>query len=109
MMHAGFDLAGMQIDHINGDGTDNRWENLRVTSSRTNNMNIRRQRRCSSGITGVRFDNRLQRFESRIGLDGKCIYLGRFRTLIDAAAARRSAEIYYGFGPSHGAPIDGSV
>lgn len=109
MMMAGIDLSGMQVDHINGDGTDNRWTNLRATTSRTNNMNIRRQQRCAMGITGVRYDKRKQSFEARIGLDGSSIYLGRFKTLIDAAAARRSAEIAYGFGPSHGAPLSASA
>ena len=67
------------IDHINGIRTDNRIENLRDVSHKTNMQNIRSANsRNSSGFLGVMPS--LSKWQAQINIDGKQTYLGRFDT-----------------------------
>src|SRR5690606_354932 len=69
--------SGMDIDHINGDGRDNRIENLRVVPRVLNLRNQKKSRRNKTGVPGVCRSNR-PRDEAFIayysGLDGKTKY-----------------------------------
>ena len=47
----------MQVDHINGDGRDNRLENLRAADMRTNAQNRKRNTQNLSGTKNVGFKN----------------------------------------------------
>lgn len=49
----------------------------------------------TSGITGVWWDSRRQKWSAEIVLRGKKHYLGRFDSRADAASARKSAEEKY--------------
>ena len=93
---------GMQIDHVNGDRRDNRAANLRAVTITENNRNMRLSHRNTSGLHGVVFLHRYNRFQAHIVVDRKHIYLGYHKTLIDASAARKSAEFRHGFHPNHG-------
>ena len=101
-LHHGPIPDGMQIDHINGDRRDNRAANLRAVTAAENNKNMRLSHRNTSGIHGVFFVHCDQRFQAHIVVDRKHIYLGYHKTLIDAVAARKSAELRHGFHPNHG-------
>lgn len=91
-----------EIDHINGDGTDNRRCNLREVNHAENSKN--QKVRCNNryGIPGVRFDKRRGRWcaEIRVNYDRK--FLGYFETVFDAACARKSSENIYNFHENHG-------
>lgn len=93
---------GFQIDHVNGIRDDNRLVNLRAVTVAENNRNMRLQRRNSSGIHGVAYCTRYHCFVSRITVNKKLVHLGHFPSLLDAAAARKSAELAHSFHPNHG-------
>jgi hypothetical protein len=80
---------GKDIDHINGDGKDNRIANLRIASRSENNQNRRTARRDSqTGIIGVTQHKRSQLFNARItDTNGKKISLGYFKTPEEAGDA----------------------
>lgn len=83
---------GMDIDHINGDRTDNRWVNLRVVSRSQNNMNAKIRVDNKSGVKGVTFDKRRGKWAAEIRANNKKIFLGRFDTIEEAAEKRKLAE-----------------
>lgn len=91
-----------QIDHIDGNGSNNRIENLRAVTRYENQQNKRRLRSNKSGCSGVYLDRRTTTWKCQINHRGKRIYLGRFKTLENAVNARREAERQFGFHPNHG-------
>lgn len=91
-----------QIDHINGDRADNRIENLRDVTSSENGKNMKRHSKNTSGITGVYWHKRDKKWQAHIMHERKFIHLGYFDTIDCAIAARKSAEIEYGFHKNHG-------
>lgn len=80
-----------QIDHINGDKSDNRICNLRPASNSENLRNIGAKRNCSSGIKGVDWVEKDQRWRARIRTPQGRIDLGYFREKDQAAAAYAKA------------------
>jgi hypothetical protein len=95
-----------QTDHINGKTLDNRWCNLRCVSRAVNYQNKRRDKRNTSGVTGVYWHSRDLVWHASIGVNGKFIHLGNFKTWFRAAIARKKAEIKYGFHPNHDRTLD---
>lgn len=91
-----------QIDHIDGDGLNNRWDNLREVTNQENQQNRKRMSRNTSGVIGVSFDKGMQKWSARIKAAGKYQYLGCYDKLEDAAKARKDAEEKYGFHKSYG-------
>lgn len=86
-LHYGSWPAGI-IDHINGDTSDNRIENLRATTFRTNSSNQQRHRNGSS--CGV-YQTSWGRWEARYKANGKRVYVGCFDTEGEAVRARADA------------------
>lgn len=84
----------LQVDHINGDGLDNRRANLRLCTKAQNAKN-RKQRPPASGFKGVyrRDDGRGsgKRFRALISVDGQRVNLGAFPSALDAARAYDAA------------------
>jgi hypothetical protein len=74
-----------EIDHINGDKSDNREINLREASSQQNRRNTPAFKHSKTGIKGVWVQS--GRFKSCIFMEGKQIYLGYFDTAEEARAA----------------------
>ncbi len=89
-----------EVDHINGDGSDNRWCNLRESNPQKNACNRRRRKTNSSGCTGV--FRKHDRWFALITFHGKRKHLGTFRSLDAAIKARKDAERELGFSPEHG-------
>jgi hypothetical protein len=85
-MHA--EIVGLpEADHKNGDGLDNRNENLRKSSRSQNQMNRGKDCDNSSGFKGVKEEKRRGGWYAR--LSGR--YLGYFRDKVDAAKAYDAA------------------
>ena len=85
-----------EIDHVNGDRTDDRIANLRPCSRRENARNMRG--RSASGFKGVyRCNSRTARWQARISVKDEMINLGTFDTKEEAAAAYdAAARRHYG-------------
>lgn len=83
----------MQIDHINGVGTDNRVENLRLATSQENNRNRRIAKNNTSGIRGVCWNRFKKKWKAYIMIDSRLYNLGDFDSLENAKNARESAEL----------------
>lgn len=84
---------GMHVDHVNGDKLDNRRENLRHVSPSANQVNRKQKNRNNtSGVRGVSRHSQCDRWVAQITVKGKNRYLGLFKTLPEAIAARKRAE-----------------
>jgi hypothetical protein len=77
------------VDHKNGDGLDNRRENLREATAAQNARNAKKRPSAASKFKGVNRDtSRTDRiWRARIRVDCKLIHLGRFSTEEEAARA----------------------
>lgn len=83
------------IDHINGDGTDNRWKNLRSVTIAQNTLNRSLNKNNKSGVSGVIKVG--QRWKACIAVNRKRIHLGYFSTFGEAVEVRKAAEAKYGY------------
>ena len=89
------------IDHIDGNTLNNRLSNLRIVGRKENARNMSRSRSNTSGLMGVYWRKDIEVWRATIR-PGKFVSLPSDGTLFDAACARKSAEIYYGYHENHG-------
>ena len=94
-----------QLDHINRDRTDNRIANLREVDNAENNKNKSMPTNNTSGVIGVYWHSRLEKWQSSIMVSQKQIHLGFFDTFEEAVATRKAAEVLYGFSSTHGKDV----
>lgn len=78
--------GNLDIDHINGNGLDNRKCNLRICSRSRNLLN---QYKRTAGISKVPSG----RYRSRISYNYKEIYIGTYDTEDEAIEARKAKEL----------------
>jgi hypothetical protein len=89
---------GLFVDHINGDGLDNRRLNLRLCNNQENSRNQRRLRKNkTSRYKGVSFRERNGKWEAQINRDRRVTWLGQFDIEEDAALMYNvAAQIFFG-------------
>jgi hypothetical protein len=83
-----------EIDHVNGNPTDNRLSNLREASRVENSQNFKPRRTNSSGHTGVSYSRAMGRWHAQIMIKRRNVHLGYFDTKEAAANAYRSAKTH---------------
>ena len=86
---------GLQSDHINGDGLDNRRVNLRPCTRSQNLMNARKWAKCSSKWKGVYWQKQAQKWAAQIKAKGKVRHLGLFDSENEACYAYNIAACMY--------------
>lgn len=89
-----------QIDHINGERSDNRFVNIRSVTAQENARNQKVRSRNTSGVMGVK-TYRPGMWRAAIEVDGKRKHLGVFDNFEDAVNARKEAEREYGYHENH--------
>lgn len=88
------------VDHINRVRDDNRFCNLRLATRAENCQNQPVRRSNRSGVTGVYWHRRANKWVAAINLNGKLTHLGTFDDFIDAVQVRRASEAkHYPFRP----------
>lgn len=76
------------IDHRDGDGSNNRWSNLRRATQSQNLRNASIGFQSRYGLPkGVTFDKARQKYVAQISVGNRNKHLGRFDTVEDAAEA----------------------
>lgn len=91
-----------QIDHIDGDRSNNKLSNLRVVSNSENQRNAKKPRTNTSGYVGVFWAGWAKSWLAQICVDGRTKKLGYFKKKSEAVNARKAAEAEYGFHKNHG-------
>jgi len=82
-----------EIDHINHDRKNNRFENLRAATSSLNKCNAPMRVTNSSGFKGVWHDKTRNRYTAQFQYQGVNRRLGRFKTAEEAARAYDRAAV----------------
>ena len=89
---------GEAVDHVNGDGLDNRRVNLRLASQAQNLANARKKRTwnghpTSSRFKGVMWHRAAGKWKAEIRVGGRSRYLGLFADEVEAAEAYNRAAL----------------
>jgi len=88
----------MVVDHINGDGFDNRLVNLRCVTQKDNMRNLKKYRTNTTGVTGVSFNKGKCKWEVYISRK----YIASFVDFNEAVECRKKLEIEKDYHENHG-------
>jgi hypothetical protein len=84
----------IKIDHINGNGIDNRKENLRIATHQQNNFNKKPYVNNKCGLKGVRLDR--GNYVATITYNAVTKYIGSYKIIEEAAMAydKKALELF---------------
>ena len=85
--------TGFVVDHINGNGFDNRRENLRIVTPEENALNRKKYTNNKSGFKGVYWHKRIKKWGVEIRAFNKRKHIGYFCCPKDARDAYINASI----------------
>lgn len=91
-----------EIDHKNGDGTDNRLDNIILVTSSVNRHNHRLYSSNKSGITGVFWSNKEKSWIVNFVINGKQEKIAQRKDFFEACCIRKSLERQHDYSPEHG-------
>jgi hypothetical protein len=91
LYHFGY-MPENDIDHIDRNRSNNKIENLREVSKSCNSRNSMQQNSTSSGVKGLSWHKRDQKWQVHIAVHGTRKYLGYYSDFTEAAAHRLAAE-----------------
>lgn len=88
-----------KIDHVNGDGIDNKWGNLRLATDSENSTNAKLRKTNSTGYKGVCYNKRTGQAKAQIQFNGVVYHLGSRPTpeLAHALYVKASKKIHKQF------------
>jgi hypothetical protein len=81
-----------EIDHIDMNKSNNKWENLRSVSTKQNMENVGLKKSNRTGVTGVSWSKTHGYWLARIKHNYKSITIGYFKDFDSAVDARKKAE-----------------
>ena len=91
-----------EVDHENHIHDDNKWKNLRRATRLQNSRNRTISKNNTSGVCGVSWVKRDEKWRARIWVNGKVRHLLYTDDYDAAVTAREAAEVEYGFHQNHG-------
>ncbi|MCO5129788.1 MAG: HNH endonuclease [Xanthobacteraceae bacterium] len=80
-----------EIDHIDMDRSNNRWSNLRAATTSQNQANRKKLSNNASGIKGVSWHKRVQKWQVRAMKNGRHYSLGYTSSLAEAKSLYENA------------------
>ena len=81
------------VDHIDGDRTNNNYENLRFATDTENQQNKKKQTNTTSIYKGVYFKTARKKWDARIKINKKVKFLGNYESEEEAAKAYNEAAV----------------
>jgi len=101
LMHHGY--LPPEVDHINENKNDSRIENLRAATRRQNANNVGVRKDNTSGVKGVCWAKREQKWRAQCRVNGKRYHIGYYADIKDAQiAVRKFRELHHGEFVNHG-------
>lgn len=88
-----FPPEGYEVDHIDGNTTNNTWSNLRLATHSQNMHNSKLRANNSSGYKGVTWHKHANKWIAQIQVNGNQIYLGSFNSAEEANSAVMQARV----------------
>lgn len=93
LYHHGFTPS--VIDHIDGDISNNKITNLRAATNTQNQFNSKKRSDNTSGVKGVLWSKRLQKWFVQIKVDGKQKYCGSYSSIEEAIRVAKEMRRQY--------------
>jgi hypothetical protein len=93
------------IDHIDGNGLNNKIENMRDVSTSGNQRNQRMQSNNTSGVTGVFWHKQTEKWQALVRVNGKQKYLGLFTDITEAEKVVKKFRAKHNFTERHGEKV----
>lgn len=90
MLVYGEDAGEKLIDHIDGDPSNNRINNLRLVNGNQNLHNSKLRKDNTSGVKGINLHQ--GKWVARVGLNGYRHHLGNFNSLEEATQAVKACR-----------------